>query len=88
MAETPKKPKFVFNYRDVLALIGLGLLGWGLHRLGGRTVLIFFMSFLLLAWSGLVHTVVKYIEFHIVNSLRLIFHKLENVPAVVPTEKG
>lgn len=87
MADAPKQSKFHFNYRDILALIGLGLLGWGLYREGGWTVLIFFGSFLFLVWAGLVHIVVKYIEFHVVNSLRLILHRLENVPAVMPKEK-
>jgi len=82
-----KQPKFSFNYKDLLALIGLGLLGWGLHRLGGHTALILFGSFVCLAWSGLLHTVVKYLEFHVVNSVRLMFHKLDNMPANPLSEK-
>jgi len=85
MAEN-KQPKFRFNYKDLLAVAGLGLLGWGLHRLGGRTALIFFGSFVCLAWSGLLHVTIKYVEFHIVNSLRLIFHKLD-MPASTLSEK-
>lgn len=86
MADT-KQPKFSFQYKDLLALVGLGLLGWGLKRLGGTTALLLFGSVICLAWSGLLHTVVKYVEFHVVNSLRLIFHKLDNLPASPLSEK-
>jgi hypothetical protein len=82
-----KQPKFSFNYKDLLALIGLGLLGWGLKRLGGLTALALYGSFICLAWSGLLHVVVKYVEFHIVNSVRLMFHKLDGMPANPLSEK-
>jgi hypothetical protein len=74
---TPKKWYQKFDYKDALALIGLGLLGWGLHRAGGRTLLIFFLSFLALAFSGLLHVVVVYVELHVINTIRSIITKVE-----------
>jgi len=85
MAE--QKPKFSFNYKDLLGLAGLGLLGLAIHRLGGMTADLIYGSTLLLTWSGLLNIAVKYVEFHVVNSFRLIFHKMENVPTAPISEK-
>jgi hypothetical protein len=79
--ETPKKWYQQFDYKDALAVVGLGLLGWGLHRIGGRTFLILFLAFIALAWSGLVHLVVQYVESHVVGSLRAVLHPDPQVDA-------
>jgi hypothetical protein len=66
------------DIKDLFAVIGLGLFGWGIHRMGGHTALIFFIAIVALAFSGLLHVLVQYFEFHFVNSVRAITAKVKD----------
>jgi hypothetical protein len=68
----PRKWYQRFDYKDFFAVIGLGLMGWGLERIGGRTALIFYLASLALVFSGLFHMAVQYAEFHFAATVRAI----------------
>jgi hypothetical protein len=58
----PKTPWFKqIDYKDGLAVVGLGGLGYGFYRLGGPTLAIFYCAFIALAFSGLVNLCVHYV---------------------------